>query len=58
MAHKFIIEFERFYRVVEAGPPKPAPNAKVIASWPTKLKPRFTGIGRLHKGPSQVYRVW
>lgn len=67
---KFIREFERAYRasfrtvvrdgIVQATPiaPKPAPMALAIASWPTKQKSTLTGIGKLHKGPSQVYRVW
>jgi len=33
-------------------------NARVIASWPTKENSALTGIGRLHKGPIQSYRVW
>jgi len=38
--------------------PKPTLMAKAIAKWPAKQKSTLTGIGKLHKGPIQAYRVW
>lgn len=38
--------------------PAPTGNARVIASWPAKQVSTLTGIGRLHKGPTQSYRIW
>ena len=38
--------------------PTPAGNARVIATWPAKQVSTLNGIGRLHRGPAQSYRIW
>ena len=52
----FLAEYKRLMAIPVAPPV--APNAKVIAKWPTKENSALTGIGRLFPGPRQSYRVW
>jgi len=49
-------ELDRIMAIPVAPPV--APNARVIAKWPAKQVSTLTGIGRLHKGPAQSYRIW
>lgn len=57
LTHIYRQEFTRYYKALTSVP-TPTGNAKVIAKWPTKQNSTLNGIGRLHKGPIQSYRVW